>query len=435
MGEEISNTVNLDLNLGPDPEVRSLEQATDNNVVDLTGWVNGTSNRDSESLGMSLRLRTRHRPRFRQIDVIPVLAETLRPAIELSRVMTTSANGGDALPSGEGSIAGGGGGGERVVEGTKKCENGNKVMEQDNVTEEKRVVEKSIGTDGSFFDCYICLDLSKDPVVTNCGHLYCWSCLHNWLQVSEAKECPVCKGQISVKTLTPIYGRGKNKRETEEVSGTKIPSRPQARRVESLRTSLQRSGHVPTEMIRHLHDRLERETSTGEIRLSPFLNRFMTSRGVRAEHNESSAALVEEPFNDITDIGLVTNLSPENERPSRATISRHLNIYRQRAVRTSFSPVLTSAERLMDAYLTTYASGRDQEQNNTPTVGVEDRDSFSSVIGVINSESQVDAAAEIESMLTVSTSSSVRRPPHENGSRVSDVDSAESRPLRRRRLA
>jgi RING-type zinc-finger len=28
------------------------------------------------------------------------------------------------------------------------------------------------------FDCNICLDMPGDPVVTACGHLYCWSCLY-----------------------------------------------------------------------------------------------------------------------------------------------------------------------------------------------------------------------------------------------------------------
>ena len=63
---------------------------------------------------------------------------------------------------------------------------------------------------------------------------------------------------------------------------------------------------------------------------------------------------------------------------------------------------------------------------------VDDRNSFSSIAAVMNSESQVDTAVEIDSMVTLSTSSSRRR--NENGSRASDVDSADSRPPRRRRF-
>ena len=30
----------------------------------------------------------------------------------------------------------------------------------------------------SLFDCNICLETAHDPVVTLCGHLYCWPCLY-----------------------------------------------------------------------------------------------------------------------------------------------------------------------------------------------------------------------------------------------------------------
>lgn len=30
----------------------------------------------------------------------------------------------------------------------------------------------------SLFECNICLELARDPVVTLCGHLYCWPCLY-----------------------------------------------------------------------------------------------------------------------------------------------------------------------------------------------------------------------------------------------------------------
>jgi E3 ubiquitin-protein ligase RNF5 len=28
------------------------------------------------------------------------------------------------------------------------------------------------------FECNICLELAQDPIVTQCGHLYCWPCIY-----------------------------------------------------------------------------------------------------------------------------------------------------------------------------------------------------------------------------------------------------------------
>jgi len=61
------------------------------------------------------------------------------------------------------------------------------------------------------FDCNICFDAARDPVVTQCGHLYCWACIHQWLSspaVSSDPTCPTCKSGCEIPTLIPIYGRG-----------------------------------------------------------------------------------------------------------------------------------------------------------------------------------------------------------------------------------
>jgi hypothetical protein len=81
----------------------------------------------------------------------------------------------------------------------------------------------------SRFSCNICLEAVLEPVVTQCGHLYCWPCLYQWLEpgmlpaerqtltgnmvfagqpVDESRRvCPVCKASCSVPMIVPIYVR------------------------------------------------------------------------------------------------------------------------------------------------------------------------------------------------------------------------------------
>ncbi|CAD6246772.1 unnamed protein product [Miscanthus lutarioriparius] len=90
----------------------------------------------------------------------------------------------------------------------------------------------------SSFECNICLDVAKEPVVTPCGHLFCWPCLYRWLYAqSPFCECPVCKGVVLKENITPIYGRGSE--EGESTANPDLPPRPRANRRESLRQQLQ----------------------------------------------------------------------------------------------------------------------------------------------------------------------------------------------------
>ncbi len=59
------------------------------------------------------------------------------------------------------------------------------------------------------FECNICLDVAKDAVISLCGHLFCWPCLHQWLETRPNRQiCPVCKAGISRDKVIPLYGRG-----------------------------------------------------------------------------------------------------------------------------------------------------------------------------------------------------------------------------------
>ncbi|KAF7805928.1 E3 ubiquitin-protein ligase RMA1H1-like [Senna tora] len=88
------------------------------------------------------------------------------------------------------------------------------------------------------FDCNICLDTVQDPVVTLCGHLYCWPCIYKWLNHSisssednrqQSPQCPVCKTQVSPSSLVPLYGPGQTTGPSKGKShqlGPVIPKRP-----------------------------------------------------------------------------------------------------------------------------------------------------------------------------------------------------------------
>lgn len=86
------------------------------------------------------------------------------------------------------------------------------------------------------FDCNICLDFASDPVVTLCGHLYCWPCIYEWFRVQscsdEHLQCPVCKTELSDTSVVPLYGSGKTLPESDPKGGKpsalKVPPRPPA---------------------------------------------------------------------------------------------------------------------------------------------------------------------------------------------------------------
>lgn len=66
----------------------------------------------------------------------------------------------------------------------------------------------------SIFECNICLDTAKDAVVSLCGHLFCWPCLHQWLETRPSRKlCPVCKAAIGKDKVIPLYGRNSTKQE------------------------------------------------------------------------------------------------------------------------------------------------------------------------------------------------------------------------------
>lgn len=421
--DETQDTMNLDLNLGPvvHPDDDDAENETETMTMNLEEWLEGPVQIIREAFRHRDAVRRRSGQRWRSgWGQGPTNHET-------RNIATGSAGGG--LEMGEGSVAAEGGPNDM----TKTCENGNGFL--NSALGDKKDVEKGIGDDGGVFDCNICLDLARDPVVTCCGHLFCWPCLYRWLHVhSEAKECPICKGEVTIKSVTPIYGRGNTTPGSDDPS-LKIPLRPQARRIESWRQTIQRNAFtIPMEeMIRRLGSRFDLTRDLVQVnppegsrelpeRSNLLLNRILTSRGMRREQNTAA------PPDDVVDL---TQTSPtnseagENRRPS---VLLHRRSPSHRVANISHLAAWASAERIVESYFHIHNVDRNQEQ--IPLV--DDRDSVSSIAAVIQSESQtVDTAIEIDSNISHSTSSSRRR---YDASRVSDVDSGDSRALRRRRL-
>ena len=68
------------------------------------------------------------------------------------------------------------------------------------------------------FECLICMDTAHNAVVTQCGHMYCWECLREWLQ--QQHTCPVCKSAVTPESVIPIY----NSSDGETTDGPPRPS-------------------------------------------------------------------------------------------------------------------------------------------------------------------------------------------------------------------
>lgn len=83
----------------------------------------------------------------------------------------------------------------------------------------------------STFECNICLDIARDAVISFCGHLFCWPCLHQWLETRPTRPvCPVCKAGISKDKVIPVYG--KDNPDRKDPREKELPPRPQAQRPE-----------------------------------------------------------------------------------------------------------------------------------------------------------------------------------------------------------
>ncbi|KAF4397724.1 hypothetical protein G4B88_027593 [Cannabis sativa] len=219
---------------------------------------------------------------------------------------------------------------------------------------------------GDFFDCNICLEIAMEPILTCCGHLFCWPCFYHLpYEHGNVKECPVCAGEVVESALVPIYGNGDNKysRKSKE-SGLEFPPRPQAKRTESKRQfRLSRGIQLPP----RIEERIQLLTNiVGNVegRASSVLNQYETEPPVSSQRRDA------------------------------VNFSRQL--LHGSASFSSLSSALDSAERLVDD-LETYG-------NSFPTVS-SGQQSLNDDISVAASDladiSQVESSSEIPSTMAV----------------------------------
>lgn len=51
--------------------------------------------------------------------------------------------------------------------------------------------------------CTLCLGPRKDPACSECGHIFCFTCIVGWAR--EKAECPLCRQKVNLSRILPLY--------------------------------------------------------------------------------------------------------------------------------------------------------------------------------------------------------------------------------------
>lgn len=151
------------------------------------------------------------------------------PGSSMRREMATTRGG--RKPSGRGIIQQPSGEGRRMQVHKRLQRDASVEQVADGVESTQKSKNEGETEEQVMFSCNICYELASEPVVTLCGHLYCWPCLYKWLQVqNNYRTCPVCKAGVDRDKVIPVYGRGGNEDPRAKKMETVVPSRPTGQR-------------------------------------------------------------------------------------------------------------------------------------------------------------------------------------------------------------
>ncbi|KAL9994152.1 putative transcription factor C2H2 family [Helianthus debilis subsp. tardiflorus] len=293
---------------------------------------------------------------------------------------------------------------------------------------------------GGFFDCNICLEMARDPVLTCCGHLFCWCCFYQLSYVdSSAKECPVCKGEVTDSSITPIYGNGRNQPVLKLENGVKIPPRPQARRVESVRQQRVVRGisHIPVaEALRRIRIGIG---SIGENNLqgvnsvlpgsetNPSLLHGLEAGGSRRHRSRQFSRVISESAASLSSISSALNNAERLVEDLETYISDSL-------LRRTDAQILPSNQEMDTLYgETVEIQPEPQHAEMSPSLPLSTSSQRSVATTVVQVDNlSTDSAVEID--LTISESHPASNTRRANVSRGLSLEGGISRELRRRRV-
>lgn len=295
---------------------------------------------------------------------------------------------------------------------------------------------------GSFFDCNICLDMARDPILTCCGHLFCWPCFYQLPNVhSNVKECPVCNGEVIETHITPIYGHGSNNHKVATGDlGVKAPPRPHAHRIESMRQQRVARG-IPSfpseETLRNISSRISRQqarTTTERSNVLPSQN--STSQVPPGSEAEPSQGLRSVQFSRLLSQGTASFSSLSSALNTALNSAERLvedleEYIHSHLTRSHASSAVNERETLTTIAAVLQLESQALSTGVNTTVPPSSSSSRTDVSAIaMRSEDQVTDSTEIN--ISVPHSSSSRRRNDAPG--ASDMETGDTREPRRRRL-